>query len=172
MAEMSDRERLEKLAQENEQARQEAKAKEQQRQAEGAKRQEELLTQDKERTEEVLRYCTEQFRGFKLVPTGHEVSVGKAGSSRTHGVQADRVEYVCLNISHWGDETNNFQGLIPLILTRYRNGEYHVIDTDGERTTAKTFDQLKEKLIQLLSGMDRESLKRVFENVRRHFPGR
>lgn len=172
MAEMSDRERLEKLAQEKEQARQEAGAKEQQRQAEEAKRQEELLTQDKEKPEEILLYCKQQFQGFKLIPTGHEINVDKAGSSRTHGIQADRVEYVCLNISHWGDETNNFQGLIPLILTRYRNGEYHVIDPDGERTTTKTFDQLKEKLVQLLSGVDRESLKRVFEKVRRHFPGR
>lgn len=86
MAEMSDRERLEKLAQEKEQAKQEAQARERQRQAEEAKRQDELLTVDREKTEEVLRYCKQHFQGFKLVPTGHEVSVDKAGSSRIHGV--------------------------------------------------------------------------------------
>jgi hypothetical protein len=77
-----------------------------------------------------------------------------------------------LNISHWGDETNDFQGQIPVLLTRFRNGEYHVTNTEGTETTLKTFDQLKEKLVQMLSDMDREYLKKVFEQVRRHFPAR
>lgn len=172
MAEMSDRERLEKLAQEKEQKRQEAQAKEVQRQADEAKHRAELLTQDKEKTEEILAFCKKQFQGFKLVPTGHEVSVDMAGSSRIHGIQADGVEYVCLNISHWGEETNDFQGLIPLLLTRHRYGEYYVIDADGKRTTTKDFEKLKETLVQVLSEMDRAALKRVFEKVRSHFPGR
>ena len=169
---MSHRERLEKLAQEKERARQEALAKEQQRQADESKRQAELLTQDQQKTEEVLQYCKQQFEGFKLVPTGHEISVGKAGSSRTLGIQADRVDFVAFNISHWGRETNDFQGQIPVLLTRFRNGEYHVIDAHGARTTLKTFEQLKEKLVHMLSEMDREYLKRVFEQVRRQFSGR
>lgn len=169
---MTDRERLETLAQEKERARQEALAKEQQRQAEESKRQAELLMQDQQKSEEVLQYCKQQFEGFKLVPTGHEVSIGKAGSSRTLGIQADRVDYVSFNISHWGEETNDFQGQIPVLLTRFRNGEYHVIDADGARTTVKTFDQLKERLVQMLSEMNRDYMKRVFEQVRRHFPGR
>jgi hypothetical protein len=169
---MSDRERLEKLAQEKERARQEALAKEQQRQADETRRQADLLMQDQQKTEEVLQYCKQQFEGFKLVPTGHEVSIGKAGSSWTLGIHADRVDFVAFNISHWGEETNDFQGQIPVLSTRFRNGEYHVIDTDGKRTTLKTFDQLKEKLVQMLSEMDREYLKRVFEQVRSHFSGR
>jgi hypothetical protein len=172
MAKMSDRERLERLAQEKERARQESLAKEQQRQTEESKRQADLLTQDQQKTEEVLQYCKQQFEGFKLVPTGHEVRVGTAGSSRTLGIQADRVDFVSFNISHWGEETNDFQGQIAVLLTRFRNGEYHVIDADCAKSTLKTFDQLKEKLVQMLSEMDREYLKRVFEQVRRHFPGR
>jgi hypothetical protein len=169
---MSDRERLEKLAQEKERARQETLVKEQQRQADETKRQAELLTQDQQKTEEVLQYCKEQFEGFKLVATGDEVSIDKAGSSRTFGIQADRVDFVCFNISHLGRETNDFQGQIPVLLTRFRNGEYHVIDADSTRTTFKSLDQLKEKLVQMLSEIDREYLKRVFEQVRRHFSGR
>lgn len=169
---MSDRERLEKLAQEKELARQESLVKEQQRQADENKRQVELLTQDQQKTEEVLQYCKQQFEGFKLVPTGHEVSVGKAGSSRTLGIQADRVDFVVFNISHWGEETNDFQGQIPVLLTRFRNGEYHVIDADGARTTFKSFDHLKERLVQMLSEMNREYMKSLFERVRRHFPAR
>jgi hypothetical protein len=172
MANMSDRERLEKLAQEKEQARQESLAKEQERQAQERRREADLLTQDQQKTEEVLQYCKQQFEGFKLVPTGHEVTVGKANSSRTLGIQADRVDFVSFNISHWGEETNDFQGQSPLLLTRFRNGEYHVIDADGARTTLKTLDQLKEKLVQILSEMDREYLKKVFEKVRRQYPGR
>jgi hypothetical protein len=172
MTAMTDRERLEKLVQEKERARQEALAKEQQRQADEGKRQADLLMQDQQKTEGVLQYCKQQFQGFKLVPTGHEISVGKAGSSRTLGIQADRVDYISLNISHWGEETNDFQGEIPVLLTRFRNGEYHIIDTDGATTTLKTLDQLKEKLVQMLSDMDREYLKKVFEQVRRRFPGR
>jgi hypothetical protein len=172
MAKMSDRERLEKLAQEKERARQESLAKEQQRQAGESRRQAELLAQDQQKTEELLQYCKQQFEGFKLVPTGHEVSVGKAASSRTLGIQADRVDFVSFNISHWGEETNDFQGQIPFLLTRFRNGEYHVIDVDGTRTTLKTFDQLKEKLVQMLSEMDREYMKKIFEQVRRQFHGR
>lgn len=169
---MTDRERLEKLAQEKEQGGQEALAKEQQRQADEGRRQAELLAQDQQKTEEVLRHCKQQFQGFKLVPTGHEINVGKAGSSRTLGIRADRVDYVCFNISHWGEETNDFQGEIPVLLARFRHGEYHIIDGEGARTILKTFDRLREKLVQMLSQMDREYLKKVFESVRRHFPGR
>jgi hypothetical protein len=172
MSKMSDRERLERLAQEKEQARQESLVKEQQRQTDENKRQAEMLTQDQQKTEEVLQYCKQQFQGFKLVPTGHEVSVGKVSSSRTLDIQADRVDFVSFNISHWGEETNDFQGQIPVLLTRFRNGEYHVINADGARTTVETFDQLKEKLVQMLSEMGRDYLKKVFEQVRRHFPGR
>lgn len=169
---MSDRERLEKLAQEKERARQEALAKEQQRQAEESSRQANLLREDQQKTEEVFQHCKQQFEGFRLVPTGHEVSMSKAGSSRMFGLQADRVDFVVFNISHWGQETNDLQGQIPVLLTRFRNGEYHVIDADGASTTLQTFDQLKDKLVQMLSEMDREYMKKVFENVRRYFPGR
>ena len=172
MAQMSDRERLDKVAQEKEQARQESLAKEQQRQAEESRRQAELLTQDRQKTEEVLQYCKQQFRGFKLVPTGHGAGVDKAGSSRTLGIQADGVDFVSFNITHWGEETNHFQGQIAILMTRFHKGEYHVITADGARTPLKTFDQLKDKLLQMLSEMDREYMKMVFAKVRRHFPSR
>ena len=100
---MSDREHLEKLGEEKERARQDSLAKEQHQQADASTRQAELLTQDQQKTDEILQYCKQQLKGFKLVPTGHEVGVSKVASSRTLGIRADRVDFVSFNISHWGE---------------------------------------------------------------------
>ena len=166
MEKTSDRERLEKLAQEKEQKRQQAATKEQKDRANRAEQEANLLTHDQQKTDEIFQYCQQQFTRFKLVPTGHEVGVGKAESSRIHGIEADLVEFVSLHITHWEEETGNFQGQIPVLLARYRNGAYQVIDSDGERTSIKTFDQLKEKLIEALSDVDTQALKRLFQKVR------
>jgi hypothetical protein len=165
MAEMSDRERLEKLAREKEQARAEAEAKRQQQEADEDRRRLEEGETDRQKTAELLAYCKQQFAGYKLVPTGHEVSVDKAGSSKTFNVTPDGVEYVALNVSHWGEETGNFQGLIPVLLTRFRKGNYELLHA-SERKVFPTFDKLREGLVDVLSGMDRDYMKRVFERVR------
>jgi hypothetical protein len=165
MAEMSDRERLEKLAREKEQARAEAEATRQQQEAEQRRRRLEEDEADKQKTTELLAYCKQQFAGYKLVPTGHEVSVDNAGSSKTFNVTPDGVEYVALNVSHWGEETGNFQGLIPVLLTRFRKDQYEVLHAGG-RKVFSTFDKLREGLVGVLSGMDRDYMKSVFERVR------
>lgn len=166
MAEMSDRERLEKLASGKEQARQESRAWEQQKQAEEASRREEGIKLDKSKTEEVMGYCKQTFQGFRLVPTRHEINVDTVGCSIIHGIEADNVEYVCLNITHWGKETDNFQGMIPLLVTRYRNGEYHIAGIGGARFRMKEFEDLKQRLIQLISDTGEDSLRVLFGIVR------
>ncbi len=165
MAEMSDRERLEKLAGEKEQIRAEAESRRQEQQADEHRRRHEENEGAKQKTAELLAYCKQQFVGYKLVPTSHEVSVEMAGSSKTFNVTPDGVEYVALNVSHWGEETGNFQGLIPILLTRFRKGSYELLHAT-ERKLFPTFDKLREGLLDVLSGMDRDYMKKVFERVR------
>lgn len=166
MAGKTDRERAEELARDRERKEIEAKAEENRRHSAIVQERAHLLAQDQQKTAEILQHCQKEFSGFKLAPTGHEVSVRTAESSRVHDIEADDVEYVYLYISHWGEETGNFQGQIPVLLTRYRNGQYELIDADGKRTVVKTFDQLKNKLVEALSSMNRDCMKRLFAKVR------
>lgn len=169
MSELSDRERLQKLAHEKEQLRQSEAEKQKLRQIEEAKTKMELVANDHAKTIEVLKHCKEIFEGFKLVPTGHEVSVDTANCSVLHGIKSDGVDYVCLHITHWSDETGNFQGQIPILLARFRHGEYQVVDVEGKKYQAKTFDDLKQSLIHSLSEMGRDVMRKLFTNVRTHW---
>jgi hypothetical protein len=166
MAEITDRERLTQLAQEKEQARQRAELEAKQRHADHERQQAEILAKDQKATEELFQFCKVQFEGFKLVPTGHEISVSKAPSSRIFGVEADGVEYAAFNVSHWGEETGDFQGLIPLLLARFRTPQYQVVDIDGKRMSFSSVDEVKCKLVEMISDMDREFMKRLFRKVR------
>ena len=172
MGEMSDRDRLAQFAQEKEQARQKADLEAKQRHAEEERQKMESLTIDQQRTEELFQYCKMQFEGFKLVPTGHEISVSKAPSSRIAGIQPDGVEYASFNISHWSEETGNFQGLIPLLLTRCRALEYQIVDIDGKRISFRSLDEAKAQLVEMLSDMDQPFMKRLFAKVRDRLTGR
>lgn len=170
MAEMSDRQRLEKLALEKEMGRRDATVRDQRRAAIQEDRQAQLLVEDQQKTEEILEYCKQQFQGFKLVPTGHEVGVDKAPSAKILQRKPDGVPFVAFSIQHWGDETNNFQGHIPFLLARYRNGKYQVTDMDGQTTGKQSFDELKSLLVEMLSEMGRESVLRLFEQLRSRWP--
>lgn len=163
---MTDRERLEALALANEQKRRDEESARKQIEAENAQKQQQQTASDEEQTEAIFQYCKSVFQGFKLKPTGHDVTVDKAPASKIHGIKSDGHEYVSMNISHWGSETNDFQGIIPVILTRCFRGEYQVSDHEGRMKVLKSFDELKEHLIQLLASMDREAIKKLLAKVR------
>lgn len=163
---MSDRERLEALALANEQKRRDEESAGKQMEAENAQKQLQQTASDEEQTEAIFQYCKSVFQGFKLRPTGHDVTVDKAPASKTHGIKSDGHEYVSMNISHWGSETNDFQGIIPVILTRCFRGEYQVSDHEGRMRVFKSFDELKEHLLQLLANMDRDAMKKLLATVR------
>lgn len=166
---MADRERLEAMALANDQKRRDEESARMQMEAENAQRQLQQNASDEEQTEAIFQYCKSVFQGFKLKPTGHDVTVDKAPASRIHGIKSDVHDYVSMNISHWGSETNNFQGIIPVILTRCFRGEYQVSDHEGCMKVFKSLDELKEHLIHLLAHMDRDALKKLFATVRSQF---
>jgi hypothetical protein len=163
---MSDRERLEAMAVTNEQKRCDEESARKQMEAENARRRVQQKASDEEQLEAIFQYCKKEFQGFKLRPTGHDVTVDKAPASRTHGIKSDGHDYVCLSISHWGLETNDFQGIIPVILTRCVRGEYQASDHESRMRVFKSFDELKEHLIHLLAHTDRDALKKLFATVR------
>jgi hypothetical protein len=165
MPELTDRERLEKLAREKEQARAAAEAERQRKEADEQRLRHAEGEDDKRKTQELYAYCQQQFTGYKLVPTGHDLSVGKAPSSKMFNIAPDGVEYVTLNVSHWGDKTGNFEGLIPLALTRFRKGNYELLHA-SEKKVFPTIEKVREGLVEVLSGMNRDYMKRVFERVR------
>jgi hypothetical protein len=163
---MTDRERLEAMALANEQKWLDEEASRKRMDDENAQRELQKKTSDEEQTEAIFQYCMAEFQGFKLRPTGHDVSVGKAPASRIHGIKGDGHDYVSMNISHWGSETNDFQGIISVILTRCFRGEYQVSDHEGRMRVFKSFDELKKHLLQLLASMDRDALNKLFATVR------
>ncbi len=168
---MSDRERLQALTLANEQKRCEEESARKQLEVESAQRQLLQKTSDEEQTEAIFQYCKKEFQGFKLKPTGHDITVDKAPASRIHGIKSDGHDYVCLSISHWGDETNDFQGMIPVIMARCLRGEYQVADHEGRMRIFKSLDELKEHLVHLLANMDRDAVKKLFATVRSQFSG-
>ena len=163
---MSDRERLETMALANEQKRRDEDSARKHMEAENAQRQLRQKANDEEQTEAVFQYCKKEFQGFKLKATGHDITVDKAPASRIHGIKNDGHDFVCMSISHWGEETNDFQGMIPVIMTRCFRGEYQVSDHEGRKRVFKSIDELKEHLLHLLANMDRDALKKLFATVR------
>lgn len=163
----TDRERLERLAQENEKARVESKAAQGKKQAEIDQRNADQSAEDRQKTMEILETCKE-FNGFKLVPTGHEVTVNLAPSSRFLNREPDGIEYVSFNVSH-SDDRSNFQGQLSVLLARFRKGKYDVVDSSGESHFYKTLADTKEGIIKYLSGLGSDELGKLLEVVRRHW---
>lgn len=163
---MSDRERLEAMAFADEQKRRDEECARKQMEAESVQRQLQQKASHEEQTEAVFQYCKKEFQGFKLKPTGHDITVDKAPASRIHGIKSDGHDFVCMSISHWEEETNGFQGIIPVIMTRCFRDEYQVSDHEGRMRVFKSFDELKEHLLHLLAHTDRDALKKLFATVR------
>lgn len=86
---MSDRERLEALAQANEQKRRDEESARKKMKAENAGRQLQQKASDEQQTEAIFQYCKSVFQGFKLKPTRHEVQVDKAPASKVHDIRSD-----------------------------------------------------------------------------------
>ncbi len=167
---MSDRDRLEALARTMEEERQNHQHQLDIAEADEAKSAQREITSDKEITQTIFDYCLREIRGFKLVPTGHSVAVDMSNCSKIHGIQPDGMDYVCLNIQHWGEETNDFQGIIPLIMIRYRHGDYQLIGPTGKQSYLKSFDELRDQLVNMLAAVDRQAILALFAVVRSHFP--
>jgi len=168
---MSDRERLELLALASEQKRHDEELARKRLEAQTAQRQLQQKGSDEEQTEAVFQYCKKEFQGFELKSTGHEIKVDKSPASKIHSIKSDGHEYACLSISHCGSETNDFQGIIPVIMARCFQGEYQVSDHEGRKRSFKSFDELKEHLLNLLANMDRDAMKKLFATVRSQFSG-
>lgn len=163
----ADRQKLERLAQEREATR---IAEDQKKQAQNeAHRQREAArdNEDIDTTKEVITYFRDTFKGFKLVPTDHEVSVDTAPTARVFpNVKADGVDYAMLHISHWGDETGNFQGQIPILLARHRHGKFCLHEVGEQVKRFDTFDEFKAAAVEAVAEIGRDSVMRVFEAVR------
>jgi hypothetical protein len=163
----TDRQKLERLSQEREATR---IAEDQNRQAQNeAHRQREAArdNQDIDKTKEVITYFRETFKGFKLVPTGHEVGIDTTPTARMFpNAKPDGVEYAMLHISHWGDETGNFQGQIPILLGRHRHGKVCLQAVGEYPKCFDTFDEFKDAAVEAVASIGRDSIMRIFEAVR------
>jgi hypothetical protein len=164
---MTDRERLEKMARENEERRAKEAADTKKKEEERNQAQAEIAAKEKQKTDELRAYCEATFKGCKLHPTGHEVSLGSATSSKLHRLGSDGGEYVTLLISHWSDETSNFQGSFPILMCRYKGGRYEYIAGVGaKKTHAGNLDDFKEVLLKEVAGIGAKELTPVFAAVR------
>src|SRR5439155_23021387 len=110
-------------------------------------------------TDELFEHCRIEFEGAQLVPTGHALTVDRVYLSQAFDVRYDGVEYVSLNICECGEETSHFEGAIPLLLARYKNRQYEMIDVLGDRTTCATFDGVRDALVKRLVAMGQNDLR-------------
>ncbi len=164
MAAMEDRARLEQLSREREESRLESERRRQQEETQAQQAQESEERLDASKTEELFEYCKREYEGFKLIPTGHPVEIDKAPSCHGLTSRADGVYFVAICISHYGEETGNFQGKIPLVATRFRHGRYE-LHADERTTYFDNLDDLRESLIKVLAGMDSKYLTHIFRRI-------
>ncbi len=115
---MSDTQRLEAMSLAKEKIRREEETARKHLVAENAERQLKQKASDAVQTEAIFQYRKTELQGFKLKPTGYDVTVVKAPASKTHGIKSDGHDYFSMKIRLWGSGTNDFHGIIPVILTR------------------------------------------------------
>ncbi len=115
------------------------------------------LNQDRSKTREAFDYCKTRFNDY-VVDNGNE--------SEMLGNKGDGVDYVVLNMHGRDDETNGIQTSVTLLATRYRNGEYEIIDIDRIRVAAPSLEKWKKILEEKVAKMDQQYKVRAFEKFR------
>jgi hypothetical protein len=174
MPELTDRERLERLAQQELEQTREAEARRKSEAEQAAASEARQLADSRSKTDELVEWCKLTFSGFKLPDSGHEVSVGRAGESKLYNLQSDKVSFVALSIQHWHDSTGDFQGDIPLVLAHFISGRYRIhfggrVQSAVGREECSTLAEAKERLIAIMASFDRTRLGVVFAQVRQCF---
>lgn len=79
----------------------------------------------------------------------------------------DGVDYVSIGVYGRDDQTDGIHTAVTLLATRYRRGEFELIDIDRKRTAVKTFDEWKAKLDDAAATLKQhEYRKRAFAKFR------
>ena len=172
MAEMSDRERLTRMYEENLRAKREAEAKTEQERANMASAHAEQVKDWTADTDELFVWCQDTFGQYKLPESGHDISVCcEKSSSGLFPAVSGEVNHVALNIQHNGEVTSFFEGPIPLLIAHFGNGKYHVHHNGGHDELA-SLQETKERLAQLIAGIDNNYLGDLFAKFRTLFGAR
>ncbi len=172
MAEMSDRERLTRMYEENLRAKREAEAKTEQERANTATAHEELVKDWTADTDELFVWCKETFGQYKLPESGHDISVScEKSSCGMFPAVSGEVKHVAFTIQHNGEVTSFFEGPIPLLIAHFGKGKYHVHHNGGHDELA-SLQETKERLAQLIAGIDKNYLGDLFAKFRTLFGAR
>src|SRR5262249_28052807 len=122
---------------------------------------------EQQKTDELRAYCEATFKGFKLIPTGQEISISTTTTSRMHRIENDSGEWVTLLISHWAEATGNFQGSFPILMTRYKGGKYeYIVGVESKKTHPDNLTDFKEVLMKSVAGIGVAELRPIFAAVR------
>jgi hypothetical protein len=170
MAEMSDRERLTKMYEQNLNTKREADAKTELERASAATAHGEQVEGWAAKTDELAGWCKEAFEQYKL-PDGHQIRCGEKASSGMFPAASSEVKHVALNIQHDGHATNFFDGPIPILVGHFSDGKYHIHHKDGHDDLA-SLQETKERVAQLVAAIDRDYLQDLFGKFRTLFGAR
>ncbi|HEY1861227.1 MAG TPA: hypothetical protein VGG61_12770 [Gemmataceae bacterium] len=172
MAEMTDWERLTKMYEENLKTKREAEAKTEQERASAATAHEEQVKDWTANTDELFIWCKETFEHCKLPESGHDIGVScEKSSCGMFPAVSGEVKHVALNIQHDGEVTSFFEGPIPLLVAHFSDGKYHVHHNGGHDELA-SLQETKERLAQLVAGIDNDYLGDLFAKFRTLFGAR
>jgi hypothetical protein len=167
MAESNDRERLRQLTEQKQQAKAAGRRQQEQQEAEHARKQVEQLASDEQKTKEIFDHCTATFGGYKFKQTNHELRVQRGTKPRyllgARDVAQDNVDYVIVYADHISGGVSE---PVHFLAARFLNGQYELWDAVQLYELA-TFDQLREKMLDVISRMDDvETMKDTLNHIR------
>src|SRR6266852_2466004 len=172
MAEMSDRDRLRRMYEENLKTKREAEARTEHERASAATAHDEQVKDWTADTDELFVWCHETFGHSKLPESGHDISVCcEKSSCGLFPAVSGEVKHVAFNIQHDGEATSYFKGPIAIVVANYSDGKYHVHHNGGHDELA-SLQETQERLSQLLGGIDDNYLADLFGKFRTLFGAR
>lgn len=160
---ISDRERLQALARQKVQEKNDAEVRRRRLEAEEHQRRIQRDAEAEQKTQEILRYCECNFKGFSYEATNHVVEVTRQAVSRSLRLDANGgVQYVVLLVQHVSD----WAGHVPLVAARFHDGAYELVVTKG-KSKVNTFKELCERMMEELAELaNPDAMRSVFKAYR------
>ena len=163
---MTDRERLNELAQQSMVARKAAVEKSERERAAACLR----VESERDQTDELFQWCNSTFSGYCLPETGHSISVSKMPWSNACNVQVyfgdtrlpSWTECVGLTIDHSGPETHHIRRSFLLVLVMSASTGYEVV-TEYKCLTLPTTQAVHDHLLHLVADLGAVHLQGVLE---------
>lgn len=135
------------------------------REAEKQQRERDKLAAEQKKTDELKAFCEATFNGFKLPPTGHDLTTRTTATNLLSNIVDEDPKFVTVTISHWGDGVPG--GDFPILSCRYSGGRYELAIGSGRvRAYSDNLEDFKETLLKTVAGFGSDEVGKLLEAVR------